>query len=424
MEKREVGVEKLNWADVRILMHKANPEFVALLDTVDGIEKYEFTKYSYRYGDLICDADYFYDPDGNIVADNIPFGMVVEKSMHFFMELGNYVIPGELAIVGDFAYMSKFSYTQKINVISTWSVCAGTRVPIIVSTYKQYSKYAKMQSAMGITEKFYSPSNDGTDFSVIRNIARGVKSDWRFVYIGFPEELTELLKNNVHAWHIREYILKKLMGSNQASNTKSLYQDIILNYIKVHHSNIKNFYYLSNVINHLLDAVCGYSVIHRLADNDITLPLQEIQQAYHEFYKPKNPPFILTSSNFAINQKYTHYFSIPYHTMMYRPEHIANIVELCANVKRLIKVYADELGNIPIVGGGVLLQKLSSISFSVIADRPNTFQNTDDVLLIKDLPVHCKDFSKQLNSYRLLDNKYTMPQRSSFFSGAIKMNFD
>ncbi|WP_119327939.1 hypothetical protein [Cysteiniphilum halobium] len=419
-----MSVEKLNWSDARILMHKANPEFVALLDTVDGIEKYAFTKYSYRYGDLVGDANYFYDPDGNTVSDNIPFGMVVKKSMQFFMELGEYIIPGELIVPGDFAYMSQFSYTQKINILSTWSMCAGTRVPIIVSIYKQYSKYARMQSAMGVTEELYSPSNDGTDFSVIRNIARGLKSDWRFVYIGFSDELTALLKSNSDTWHIREYILKKLMRSNLSSNTKSLYQDIILNYIKVHHSSIKNFYYLSNVINHVLDAVCGYSMIHRLADNDMTLPLQEIQQAYHAFYRPKNPPFILTSSNFAINQDYIHYFSIPYHTMMYRPEHIANIVELCVNVKRLISVYSGELSNIPIVGGGVLLQKLSSIKFSVIADRPNTFQKTDDVLLLKELPLHCKDLSKQLNSYSLLDKKYTMPQRSSFFSGAINMSFE
>ncbi|WP_440994057.1 hypothetical protein [Cysteiniphilum litorale] len=416
-----MGVEKLNWADARILMHKANPEFVALLDTVDGIDKYEFTKYSYRYGDLVGDANYFYDPDGNIVSDNIPFGMVVEKSMQFFMELGEYIIPGQLQHVGEFAYMTKFSFAKTINLTTTWCICAGTRVPVLVSSYRQYNKYQRMQNEIKSDISIIESGNMENDFAVLRNVARAVNSDWRFEYIGFSDKLSDFLKNSESTWRIREYILSKLMKSNQASNTKNLHHEIILNYIKVHHSAIKNFYYLSNVINHVFDAISGHSVIHKLATNDSNLPLQAIQEAYCSFYKPKTLPLILTSSTFIDDPYIPHYFSIPYHTMMYRPEHIANIIELCANVKELVRVYADKLLETPAIKGGLLTTILPHIDLNIIGDRFNSYQKSHDAILVSELGEFSEDFRQQSIEINKGGDFYSMPQRSNFFSGSIQL---
>lgn len=416
-----MGVEKLNWADARILMHKANPEFTELLETVDGIEKYEFTKYSYRYGDLVGDANYFYDPDGNIVADNIPFGMVVEKSMHFFMKLGEYIIPGQLQHVGEFAYMSKFSFADRVNLTSTWSLCAGTRVPVLVSSYRQYSKYQRMQKEINSSIPIIESGDMDNDFVVLRNLARAINSDWRFEYIGFSDRLSDFLKNSESTWKIREYVLSKLMRCNQASNTKNLHHEIILNYIKVHHSAIKNFYYLSNVINHIFDAISGHSVIHKLATNDSSLPLQAIQEAYCSFYKPKTLPLVLTSSTFIDDPYTAHYFSIPYHTIMYRPEHIANIIELCANAKDLVKIYSEELIKLSAIKGGFLTRLLPDIDLNIIGDRVNAYQKSHGAMLVNELDKFSIDFKEQNSKLNIEKNRYKMPERSTFFSGAVSI---
>ncbi|GGF94049.1 MULTISPECIES: hypothetical protein [Cysteiniphilum] len=411
-----MGVEKLNWADARILMHKANPEFVALLDTVDGIDKYEFTKYSYRYGDLICDADYFYDPDGNIVADNIPFGMVVEKSMHFFMELGGKVISGPVRKEGDLSYLNYFRLADYPDFIASWSLTAGDRDPVIVPTYKEKLKYLKVQQALNIDGSI----NYSDDFSILKLIAKGTKNSWRMVYVGISEELSAYLKTSPKCWQIREYLYKELMSIRQANNIKNLVQEMVLNYIKVHHCNIKNFFYLSNIVNHIFDSISGQSMMHRLSDDDQSLPLFDIQKVFEEIYQPKHPPLILVSSNYKEEFKKDHFFSIQHHTDLYRPEHIPNIISLCVMVKNLVFMYAEEAQKIPFVHKSSQISCLADkVSLTVINDRPSTHNEVGESCLLKDIQEMSTSFKNQFQEFKEKNPDYQFPVRSNFFSGSF-----
>lgn len=412
-----MGVEKLNWADARILMHKANPGFVALLDTLDGIDKYEFTKYSYRYGDLICDADYFYDPDGNIVADNIPFGMVVEKSMQFFMELEGYIIPGALRTVGDMSYITYFSLSDRSALNLNWSVCSGVRDPVIIPTYKQRAKYLQMKIGLGVVDSIdYS-----SDFSALRDIASNMNSDWRCEYLGFPIELMEYMKCSPKTWHIREFLLREIMNTGYANNSKNLMQDMILDYIKVHKSNVKNSFYLSSAANHIFDSVSGQAMLHKLAVDENELPLFDIQKAYESFYKPKHPPMILVPSNFRESSAEEHFFSIQHHTVMYKPNHIANIVELCVAVRDLMSLYTKCLTEIEIVPNNSLLMFLNSAKISIISDRESAFNETAGVCLFENLRNISPSIKRQFDVFKNKNKAHEIPSRSNFFSGCIML---
>ncbi len=412
-----MGVEKLNWADARILMQKANPEFTALLETIDGIEKYEFTKYSYRYGDLICDADYFYDPDGNIVADNIPFGMVVEKSMQFFMELEGYIIPGAVRSIGEMAYISYFSLSDRSALNASWSISSGARNPVIIPTYKQRAKYLQMQIDLGMVHTVdYS-----SDFTVLRDVAFNINSGWRCEYLGFPVELMEYMKCSSKTWHIREFLLREIMSLGYANNSKNLIQNMILDYIKVHKSNVKNSFYLSSVANHIFDSISGQAMLHKLATSENELPLFDIQKAYEDCYKPKHPPMILVPSNFRENSAEEHFFSIQHHTVMYKPNHIANIVELCVAIRDLMGLYTKCLTEIEIVPNNNLLRFLNSTAISIISDRESAFNETAGVCLFDQLCNIAQPINDQFSNFKKRNESYEFPSRSSFFSGCIML---
>ncbi|MCF6806903.1 hypothetical protein L3V79_00660 [Thiotrichales bacterium 19S9-12] len=414
-----MGIEKLSWADCKDLIRAVNEPFYQLLADYPGIERYTFEKYSYAYGQIICDEKYFYTPDGKKVSENIPFSIFLKKTFEMFLKIDDCIITKSVLAPGNLIYIASFLSGNYIkNAFKNISICAGTRSPILIGNFGNTAKYSEISKFLNHNIDQYAINED--NFFLFREICKGYDSEWRAEFLAFPMELHKKLQEqrDVYSIKILNYIISYFLD-REAFSINSEYYNLILSHIKRFYSSMMNSSYINNIIVDMYKMACEYKPSYTLACNNESLPINDLHYIFNDIYKADTFPFIMVPAIFSKLDNRNYYFSIPVHTASYKPEKIINLTEFSLKIKKLFEVYKESINKLNFSENTTFHQVSQTLNLDIITDRVSSASKQSQVTLLKEIINLDNDFKAQKNSFINDGYKLSMPQRSKFFSGAF-----
>ncbi|TNF68991.1 MAG: hypothetical protein EP298_04500 [Gammaproteobacteria bacterium] len=418
-----MGIEKLSWDECKHLIEAVNEPFYQLLAEYPGIETYTFEKYSYAYGQIISDENYFYNPDGKIASDNIPFSIFLSKNFEMFLKIDNFIMTKSVLSPGDLIFITSFLSKQYVpNAFSNISICAGTRTPILIGNFGNTAKYHEVSNYLNHNVVKYAANED--NFHLLREICMGYQSKWKAEFLAFPIELHQKIYQRVDnsSFKILNYIYSYFLD-RESFSINSEYYNLILSHIKRFYSSMMNSSYINNIIVDIYKMACEYKPSYTLANDNESLPLDDLHFIFNEIYKADSAPFMMVPiiySNFDKNSSY--YFSIPVHTASYKPDKIINLTEFSIKIKNLFEVYKDSIDKLNFSEHTLFYRISQSLDLKIITDRVSTASKQNQVTLLKNITELDHNFNNQLLKFQQQGYNVSLPQRSKFFSGAFKLN--
>ena len=80
-----MSTRSVSWDEVSETIKQANPNAYAILNTEESLKQEPFTLYQYPYGATVADSNHFYSPEGEVLGNNIPFGIILDKQFDLFV---------------------------------------------------------------------------------------------------------------------------------------------------------------------------------------------------------------------------------------------------------------------------------------------------------------------------------------------------
>lgn len=418
-----MGITKLSWDECKGMIQVANQKLYELLDEYPGIRNYTFEKYSYKYGQIVCDEHNFYTPDGIPVLDNIPFSLFLNKNFEMFLNFENKRISETILRKGDLIFIASFLNKEYLrHAFADISLCAGSRSPIIVGNIGNSTKYHELSKYLNHNIVKYCANDD--NFYLLKEMCNGYQSKWRAEFLSFSIKLHKkiLQRDNIHSLKIIDYVNNYFLGRESYAISSKYYQ-LILSYVKRFYSNMKNSTYINDIIRDICNIVCEYKSSYILAHNDDSIPLSDIHYMFNEIYKTKIAPFIMVPSVFSALDEHNHYFSLPIHTITYKPDKIINLADFAVQVKNLFEIYKESISNLKLSKGTLFYDASQSLNLEIITDRVSEASKQNHVTMMKDITTIDFNFNKQLMNFNNKGYKVEVPQRSTFFSAAFLLDY-
>ncbi|MCF6767439.1 hypothetical protein L3V86_03540 [Thiotrichales bacterium 19S11-10] len=418
-----MGIEKLSWADCKDMIKAVNKPFYELLADYPGIDSYTFEKYSYTYGQIICDEKYFYTPDGEKVSENIPFSIFLNKTFEMYINFENKVITEFTLNPGDLIFIASFlSKNYCKNAFSDICLCAGTRSPILIGNIGNTAKYHEVSNYLNHDIVQYASSED--NFYLLKEICKAYNSNWRAEFLVFPMQLHKKINENkdVCSLLILNYINNYFLDRESFAISYKYY-NLIISYIKRYYSTMMNSSYINDIIKDIYNMGCGYKSSYKLACDNDSLPLDDLHHIFNEVYKTDIAPFIMVPSMFSREKDCSHYFSIPVHTITYKPEKVINLTELSLKLKKLFSIYRESIDKLNFSDHTTFYQVSQNLELKIVTDRVSMASKQQVVTLLKDITTIDESFKQQLLMFKNQGYDVVMPQRSKFFSGAFLLDY-
>ncbi|MCF6776885.1 hypothetical protein L3V83_09930 [Thiotrichales bacterium 19X7-9] len=418
-----MGIEKLSWDECKHLIEAVNEPFYELLAEYPGIETYTFEKYSYAYGQIICDEKHFYKPDGEIVSDNIPFSLFLKKTFEMYIQFENKVITEFTLTPGDLIFIASFlsdGYCK--NAFADICLCAGTRTPKLIGNFGNTAKYHEVSNYLNHNVVQYTANED--NFHLLREICKGYDSQWRAEFLVFPMQLHQNIKNkdDIYSLKILNFINNYFLDRESFAISYKYY-NLTISYVKRYYSNMMNSSYINDIIKDIYNVGCEYKSSYTLACDNESLPLDDLHFIFNEIYKADTAPFIMIPSMTNVFDENYHYFSIPIHTETYKPEKVINLTEFAIKIKNLFEIYRESIKKLNFSEHTVFYKVSQSLNLKIITDRVSTASKQQQVTLLKDIINLDRNFKSQLLKFHQQGYLVSLPQRSKFFSGAFLLEY-
>ncbi|MCF6765298.1 hypothetical protein L3V82_05900 [Thiotrichales bacterium 19S3-7] len=418
-----MGIEELSWDECKHLIEAVNQPFYQLLAEYPGIETYTFKKYSYAYGQIVGDEHFFYRPDGSKILENIPFSIFLNNNFEFFMNVGEFNLTHRILKAGDLVYIASFLSKKFYEyAFPNISICAGTRNPMMIGNFGNTAKYHEVSNYLDHDIMKYVTGMD--DFYLLREICKGYNSKWRAEFLAFPIELHKKIQNkqDIYSLKLLDYIYNYFLDEESFAVSYEYY-NITLSYIRRFYSNMKNSSYINEIVKDIYKMVCEYKASYVLANDSKSIPLDDLHFIFNEVYKSDTAPFIMIPAMFSLLEDKKYYFSIPIHTVIYKPEKVINLTEFAIKVNKLFEIYRDTISKLNFSDDTRFVQLAKFLTLRVITDRVSSASKNNQVTLLKELTELDINFHKQITNFQKQGFNVLMPQRSKFFSGAFLLDY-
>ncbi len=402
-----------SWHAVQQHVYSIAPTLAACIDTVANIEKWQFIKVRYAYGDTIIRDGMASLPDPMLASpllddvnrilghhNTMPVGIILTKSAEIFFETASRIIPisvlkaGELFGAGDFFE----SATNKI-ARSIWNMTAGARTVFSLAKISNSINHARLKNKFTITADV--PQSLFDHYYVFKDIAKQVgQCTWYCDILFFP-----------HSWLVETnsiYQLTAYYRNCQPQSCLSQYHfqmDLCWERFTraVTERNWMPKPIVTNTLKHLLAISQGIYPGFTLSDSDDYLPLSLLQTVYRDIYKLNDYPLIIMQPQ-QINQvNQPLYYSLSLPTLLDYPIISKNKTRMVNNLIELHRLI------------NVLQQTVIGINcqyylFHCTIDISNSIKPAE---MLTELDRHF------MLSHANLDLRF--PSNSPFFKGCIQI---
>ncbi|MFZ9035796.1 MAG: hypothetical protein ACO2ZM_06740 [Francisellaceae bacterium] len=428
-------MEKLNYEEAKALIKPVNQELYEILEDITPDDDMHIYLAEYPYGVEIADKNNYYFPFGdkliayeelpqNIKKDfagwdsNIPFGIVLEKSMEHYLYDEDITTPGRIYHTGDcFGY----DYCLKNPLINTLSipvyqVSAGARSCFCITNLGNGMLFAPLKKKLKVNMPPPKKLYDHKDFFQALYQSFDMVQNWKLKLLYFSPKWKQNISDKKHKI-LLNYLYDCYWMRTEKLRILPLYEHITSDAFK-QLSKYKPEPYIVNVIRNFLslfiNAIAGYSV----QSNDNYLPLKSIQNILTNEYNIPHSPIIMAPEYF--DRTSTLYYSLSYPSTII----LSNIYSTQqSTLKRL-----DELHRLTMHFFNTFHRKMHSSQEIKSFSKKIIFGKTSEDILMKCFHTHTDQFNQvsPISELEIFDkeiaqrpDKLDLPSNGPFLRGLI-----
>lgn len=329
MVKKNLMLEILTWKDVRDQAKKVNPELTTVIDEFAPDDEFEIVKARYPFGALLLNEGSFFLPDvashqeGVLkkvkellsYANNIPVGLVLDKSLELFLKVDHRNIPYSLIQKGKiFGLWGSLYDLEYADFGKLLSVSAGARNLMMVPKISDSDsfKYVKREFNLSLP----APKTLEEQWHIFVQLANHEQFSrhWEAEVIFFSRKWLEKT-NDPKQKLFREY-LQGTIWEDIVFLRKQLLFDLNSSLV-IATKNLKSNSYLADTIKHLYAIGIKAYPAFVFAEDDSAAPIAELQNIFLDLYGLHYCPAMVHSGYFsATNSKKPSYYSLELPTLM------------------------------------------------------------------------------------------------------------
>ncbi|STX55462.1 Uncharacterised protein [Legionella beliardensis] len=333
------GIERVYWEDIRENFYNVAPEFTSLVDSISPNHNYPLYILNFPFGSIIGDDRSQFIPNGdgsfyrltssetpkNIFndlgygSDSSPLGMVLNKSMEFFVDLPekNRTIPIAIMKPGNFFNFTRFLSEYKPLPYAPNSILnasAGARTIFSLPYLTCNTSFRKLEREIGVLSKL--PSGPYDHWQLFKDMvnASSNKGNWNMQLIYFSKNWIDSIINDIKWNHVKSFLFQLAWKESEYTRNQ-FYFDIAYSLMQ-EKGNFSINPYLTDTARHILDiAVSAFPGLAPIVNDDLA-PLKLIQHTLtYSYGLKKYIPTIIAPQYFLLaNNSASVYYSMQYPT--------------------------------------------------------------------------------------------------------------
>ncbi|HAT8564340.1 TPA: hypothetical protein JA969_11960 [Legionella pneumophila] len=357
------GIERVYWKDIRDAFYKVAPEFTSKVDLLSPDENYPLYVLSFPFGSIIGDDKSQFIPNENgsfyrlnssetpkdifddigYGADSSPLGMVLTKSIEFFVDLPekNRTIPIAIMNPGNF-----FNFTRVLSEYKPLpyapngllNATAGARTIFSLPYLTCNTSFRKLEREVGVLSKI--PSSPYDHWQLFKDIVNSSsnKGNWNMQLIYFSKKWVDSILHDTQWNSIKSFLFQ--LAWKESEYTRNQYYFDIAYSLMQEKGNFTINPYLTDTARHVLDiVVAAYPGLAPIT-NDNLAPLKLLQHTLtYSYGLKKYIPTIIAPQYFSLNNSNTDvYYSMQYPTTRSFSPKTQNTISTLKNLEDLNRI--------------------------------------------------------------------------------------
>lgn len=439
------GLVKTDWSSIRERVAKVEPTFAKLIDEINPNKSFPIFLAYYPYGTITGDTVSPFLPkirggvyrlsDANAPKDvtthlgygktSLPFGMVLEKELEYFIDLKSekISIPWVIYPPGSFFPFARILSKMKNRIYAPngiLSTTSGARSTFMLPNIGCLTNHSNLQRDFNIQSP--PPKSLYEHWYIFKEIVNSnvMPCDWRSCIMFFSEKWVTNLHTDI-AWTCVKSYMHELAWHYSEYQRNSPYYDSAFS-IMQKKRNLKPNPYLADTARHLFNTALGAAPGYIPACNDESLPLDILQQAFIESYGIKKYlPTILKPAKFNYEKESKPiYYSLQNpatHIFSPKSREISSTLFEMHELAHITKVFVEELSKPNSACSDTIIGKIASnIEFDYFHNK------VDRHRIVKD----AKELATLDNRFNFVSSKYRIPTatfagNASFVRGCISI---
>ena len=333
------GIEKIYWSDIQAQVRQVEPEFASKVDLIAPGKDHPLYILSFPYGSLIGDDVSQFIPCGDTEfyrlsspeapediqknlgygKDSAPLGMVLEKSIEFFVDLPKkqLTLPVRIIRPGEFSNFTRIlslqSNTLPYAPNGLLKASSGARTVFSLPYLSCNASFSRLEREIGTLTKFPASQYDHCQlFSEIVN-SNNPLNNWQMKMLYFSESWINSLLHDKNWVDIKSYLFQLAWQSTEYKRNQ-YYFDISFSLMR-EKGNCRANPYLNDTARHILDIIIGAFPGLCPTIDETLLPLKTIQHVLSYSYGLKKYlPTIIAPQNYKFDDGFPVYYSLNYPT--------------------------------------------------------------------------------------------------------------
>ena len=363
-------IKKVKWEEIQDRVHHVNGLAAEAISAIPENDRPPLYLASYPFGAHLIESGLAHIPHQNELYSvtsqdlpneiredlgyaEIPLMLFLNKTSELFLNLNNrtyplhFFHPGKLLGLWPILDLTKYAESTVYHR-GMWSLAVGARTVFMLPKVMDYGSHSKMQRQLQL-EEAYPPHNLFDQGPVFADIAGStkLKCDWSSEVLFFSKSWADALKSNPKFTDLKNVLLQQ-----EWDNTLSLRNHIGVEVIwqvlaqAQAQTRIKPNTYVIDTVKHLVNIAMNSAPGFRpLSETDeITAPVQTIQNAYLEYYQLKNYIPTLLAPSYLKDHASVYYSFLCPTLLSLSPNHnFRNTLEDERNIKYILQLFQDEL---------------------------------------------------------------------------------
>jgi hypothetical protein len=440
------GITKVFWLEIRDKINLVEPTLTELIDSLSPGEDYPLYILNFPYGEFIGDDISQFIPSQNedifirlnsdevpqevktdlgYGKDSAPLGMVLSKSIEFFVDLPQkaLTLPIRIAKAGEFYNFSRIlSISNKKKPYAPnglLKATAGARSIFSLPYLTCTSSFSRLEREIGGLSRF--PENQYDHFQLFKDIVSCHQSSkpWRMQLLYFSKNWVNSILNDEKWSKLRAYLFQ-LAWNNTDYKRNQFYYDISFSLMQ-EKENCRSNPYLNDTARHILDIAIGaFPGLSPVLDDSL-LPLKLIQHSLSFNYGlKKHLPTLIAPSYFDYNLEEPIYYSLQYPiARSFSPQSKSkySMLNQLNDLKRILEKFINNILKKDTMWSGTILHDaVNNLDFSFIHNHKNKVM----------IPLLPAEAIKKDDRFLLMDQscvKYNneVSLDANFFRGCVGM---
>lgn len=420
-------MEKLSIEEVVLLTKPVNPVFSSILDDIQDNNYPNIYLAEYNYGDVLANDKTFKYPIKETLCDyinlpkiikkdfsefgiNIPFGILINKSLEYFVDTGEKTIPGRIYHPGEcFGYEGKL-HDKKIRYsLPMYYLNAGGRSCFSITNLGNSVLFSKIKGRL--KKNVYPPKSLYSHQPLFKELYSTFtnKDSWKLKVLYFSDNWIKKIKTNKKYIYLKLFLLDEYRNKVEVYRIRESY-NYLTSKILLEQKSFKPEPFVIAIIRTFLYLLINSCIGYNPLQDDKFMPLSTIRKILIDEYQIPNSPIIfgpdfLKGNNiiyYSLNYMSSFIFSKLYST-------VNSTVNLMHDIDRFANFFFKEFSKLEEVKNNEIYHLIKNLSLSYF----HTHTSNSEII---QLPYALEKFDKRIANKK---DTLSLPHVSNFVRGLI-----